>query len=184
MDRRKSGKDIELETRDIYDSQRQLTGRIGHRGRPIAANDYHIIVHVCVFHPDGRLLIQQRHPHKRGWSNLWDVTAGGSALEGETSGQAAERELYEELGLSIPLVDKRPDLTINFEDGFDDYFITEASPELEDLTLQPSEVQDVRWATKDEVLHLIDERRFLPLKYSFVHLLFDLHRQPTIFDMR
>lgn len=57
---------------------------------------YHLVVHVCVFNQKGEMLIQQRQPFKQGWPNLWDVTMGGSALAGETSQQAAMRELKEE----------------------------------------------------------------------------------------
>lgn len=183
MDRRTSDKPAETEIWDIYDADRQLTGRTVERGKPLRADEYHTIIHVCVFSPDGKLLIQQRNAHKRGWSGLWDVTAGGAALAGESSGEAAERELFEEIGLRLPLADKRPTLTINYEAGFDDYYIVEAEPLLEDLVLQSTEVQDVRWADKEEVLQLIRDKRFLPLKETYIHLLFDLHRQPTIFDM-
>ena len=167
---------------DIYDANRLPTGRIATRGERLGEEEYHIIVHVCVFHPeDGRLLIQQRQPFKKGWSNLWDVTAGGSALAGETSAEAAERELAEEVGVHLPLSAARPTLTIHYEDGFDDYYLTEAAPEPEHLVLQEEEVQAVRWADLDEVLALIREGRFIPLKESFVRLLFALHEEPTIF---
>ena len=70
-----------------------------------------------------QMLIQQRQPYKKGWPNMWDLTVGGSALKGESSFQAAERELFEELGIKIDLSEKRPAFTINFENGFDDYYL-------------------------------------------------------------
>ena len=45
---------------------------------------------------------------------MWDLTAAGSALQGESSWQAAEREVAEEIGLKIDLSNKRPIFSINF----------------------------------------------------------------------
>lgn len=52
---------------------------------------------------------------------MWDLSGAGSALQGETSQEAAEREIAEELGLVINWAGKRPCLTLNFPEGFDDY---------------------------------------------------------------
>ena len=119
---------------------------------------YYRLVHVCIFDLAGRMLIQQRQPFKRGWSNLWDISVGGSAVSGDTSQSAAERETMEELGLSIDLSDTRPTMTIHWENGFDDYYILIQQVDLEKLHLQYEEVQAVRWATKEEILQMIDER--------------------------
>ena len=56
---------------------------------------------------------------------MWDLTAGGSALQGENSRQAAEREVFEEIGLKLDLSDVRADFSIGFDEGFDDYYLLE-----------------------------------------------------------
>ena len=73
-----------MELWEVYDKDRQKKGRTMVRGGKIAANDYHLVVHICIFNSKGEMLIQQRQPFKHGWSNLWDVTVGGSALAYET----------------------------------------------------------------------------------------------------
>lgn len=73
-----------MEYWDLYDAQRQKTGRIHQRGVPLNEGEYHLVVHGCLFNAAGQILIQQRQPFKEGWSNLWDVTVGGSAQQGET----------------------------------------------------------------------------------------------------
>ena len=50
------------------------------RGEPMKDGDYHLVVHICIFNTDGKMLIQQRQPFKDGWSNLWDITVGGSYM--------------------------------------------------------------------------------------------------------
>lgn len=41
----------------------------------------------------------KRHPDKASYPNYYELTAGGSALKGETSLQAVQRELAEETGI-------------------------------------------------------------------------------------
>ena len=53
------------------------------------------------------MLIQQRFKKRKTWSGLWDVSAGDSALMNETSYMAAERKVYEELGIQLSLKDIR-----------------------------------------------------------------------------
>lgn len=42
---------------------------------------------------------------------MWDITVGGSAIADETSQQAAEREVKEEIGYTLNLRNRRPALT-------------------------------------------------------------------------
>ncbi len=161
-----------MELFDLYTEDRIKTDRTMIRGEPTPEGYYRMVVHVCVFDPEGRMLIQQRQPFKRGWSNLWDITVGGSAVSGDTSRSAAERETKEELGLDIDLSDVRPSLTIWFEHGFDDIYLLTRPADLSALRLQPEEVQAVRWAEKDEILRMIDDGRFIPYEKSLIELLF------------
>ena len=86
-----------MELFDLYTAEREKTGRTMVRGEPVPEGFYRLVVHVCVFDPQGRMLIQQRQPFKKGWSNLWDISVGGSAVAGDTSRTAAERETREDL---------------------------------------------------------------------------------------
>ena len=102
-----------MELFDLYTADRVKTGRTMVRGGQTPEGFYRLVVHVCIFNLEGKMLIQQRQPFKKGWSNLWDVTVGGSAISGDSSRSAAERETLEELGLSIDLTDIRPTMTID-----------------------------------------------------------------------
>ena len=160
---------------DVYSFDRRPTGRTMYRGDPIPDGAFHLVVHICVFSPDGRMLIQQRREGKRSWPGLWDLSAGGCAVAGEDSQTAAERELFEELGIRASFAGVRPKLSIGFETGFDDVFFTGHGADISDLRLQAEEVLDVRWASADEVLRLLDEDRFVPYNASFLSLLYDIH---------
>ena len=162
---------------DVYDRDRRLTGRTIRRGDEMAAGDYHLVVHVCLFNAEGEMLIQQRQPCKQGWSGLWDVTVGGSAVAGDSSQSAAQRETLEEIGHRLDLGDIQPQLTINFPAGFDDYYLIEA-PGLDanSLMLQYEEVKQVKWASREEIRRLIGTNEFIPYRNSLIDLLFHMRQ--------
>ena len=144
------------------------------RGDDFPEGAFHLVVHVCIFSSLGEMLIQQRQPFKDGWPNMWDVTVGGSAVAGDSSQKAAERELLEELGLTIDLTGTRPHLTVNYEVGFDDYYLIESEAETEKLNLQYDEIQRVKWATKEEIFSLLECGEFIPYYKDLLGLLFEM----------
>ncbi len=119
------------------------------------------------------MLIQQRQPFKDGWPNKWDVTVGGSAIAGDDSGAAIERELFEELGLKINLKNRRPHLTVNFNGGFDDIYLINEDVDISALKLQHEEVQAVRRASREEIFRMIDCGEFIPYYKSLVDYFFE-----------
>lgn len=68
------------------------------RGEPIPDGIYHLVGEVIVKHIDGTYLIMQRDFEKK-FGGMWELTAGGSALQGETPLECAVRELKEETGI-------------------------------------------------------------------------------------
>lgn len=161
-----------MEIWDLYDKDRIKTGETMVRGSQFKENTYHLVVHVCIFNLEGKMLIQQRQPFKDGWPNMWDITVGGSAVSGDTSQLAAEREVYEEIGYKLSLDGVRPALTINFDKGFDDIYLIQKDIYISKLKLQYEEVQSVKWASKEEILSMIDKEIFIPYHKSLIDLLF------------
>lgn len=162
-----------MEKWDVYDVDRQLTGKTMVRGEAFEEGAYHLVVHVCVFNSEGKMLIQQRQLFKHGWSGMWDVTCGGSAVQGESSRDAAHRELLEEVGIDIDFSSIRPDLTTNFEYGFNDIYIVQKDVDISTLELQYEEVKAVKWASCEEIYSMIDDGTFIPRYKSLMQLLFD-----------
>lgn len=166
-----------MELWDLYDRDRIKTGETHERGARIPEGRYHMVVHVVVFNSAGQMLIQQRQPFKEGWPNMWDITVGGSAVKGDSSQTAAERETLEELGLPLDLSQERPKLTIHFSVGFDDVYTVVQDVDLTTLHLQESEVQTVKWADEAEIQAMIADGRFIPYHPSLITLLFALRDQ-------
>jgi isopentenyldiphosphate isomerase len=161
-----------MEIWDVYNRFGRKTGEKHSSQDKFEPGQFYLVVHVCIFNAQGQLLIQKRQPWKKRWPNLWDVSAAGRAQAGEDSAAAAERETLEELGLKIDLSNERPYFTMHFEAGFDDYYLIEREVELNQLTLQPEEVEAVRWADKAEVLKMVSNGEFID--YFFIEPLFNM----------
>lgn len=157
---------------DIYDENRIKTGRTMIRGNEIKNGDYHLVVHVCIFNSKGELLIQKRTLNKKSYPGMWDVSVGGSAILGDSSQTAAERETLEEIGLKINLQDKRPRITLNFKGGFDDVYLIKMDVNIDELVLQEEEVSNVKWASLEEVLTLLKENKFVDYDENLIKFYF------------
>ena len=169
---------MSMELWDIYDVDRKLKDRTVERKRNIRldAGDFHLVVHACIFNCKGQMLIQRRQFSKEGWPGRWDISVGGSALSGESSREAISRECKEELGIDIDFKDKRPHLTLNFIDGFDDIYLIKHDVDITALKLQYEEVADAKWADMQEIFDMIDNQEFIPYPKSEINLFFDLQK--------
>ena len=161
-----------MELWDLFDKDGNPTGETMVRGTPVPPERYHQVIHICIFNPDGKMLIQHRQPFKPTWSGMWDVSVGGAVAAGESVRIAAEREAAEELGYPLDLTDEVPAMRITFPDGFDNFYIVERDLDLNRLRYQPEEVLEARWASKEEIFSMIDDGSFIPYHKSFIEFLF------------
>ena len=160
-----------MEQFDIYDIK-------GIRGEYTAPEDMRLVVHICIFNTKGEMLIQHRQPFKKGWSGLWDISVGGSAISGDDSLMAAHREIKEELGLDLT-INHRPNFNINFDGGFDDFYLVNWDGDISALNLQYKEVESVKWATRQEILSMIADGTFVPYYPSLINMIFDMKNSPV-----
>lgn len=146
-----------LEYNDIYDSERNLTGRIHERGTRWRAGEYGLVVCVWVYDGNGKVLLTRRAKEKS-FPGTWE-NSGGAAKAGESSRQAIARELWEETG--ILAAEKEFEFIDSGRDGnthYDYYCIKRAVP-LSQIVLQPGETDSVQWATFEQVRELIREKK-------------------------
>lgn len=83
---------------DVVDEQDRPVGR-ERREHVHAERLRHRAVHVWVFGPDGRVLVQKRSALKDRHPLVWDSSASGHVEAGESYEASAVRETAEELGL-------------------------------------------------------------------------------------
>lgn len=167
-----------MERIDLYNEERIPTGKTVKRSehRPGGTgDDLRLVVHVCIFNSAGELLLQQRSMKKDAFPGFWDLSAAGGVAAGETGRQGAEREVREELGYHLDLTGVRPSLTVNYDGGFDDFFLVVRDDlEIKHLTLQEEEVAAARWATREEVLSLWEAGKFIRYPAHFLPFLFEM----------
>ncbi len=163
-----------MEKWDLLDENRNLTGETLTRGSVMPKGRYHLVVHCVLFNSKGEMLIQKRQPFKDGWPGMWDVTVGGSAVMGEDSKTAVTREVWEEIGLWHEFSGV-PSMTVTFDTGFDDiWVITRDDIDINTLHLQESEVEQVRWATVEEIKQMIAEKTFIEYEPALMDVFFHL----------
>ena len=166
---------------DLYNKERRRTGKIIPRGAMIPKGSYRLVVHAAIFNSKGEMLIQKRSASKRLWSDKWDISVGGAVSAHEKSNQAMQREIKEELGVDIDLTKDRPIFTFNFFDGFDDIYLIEKNLNLNELVLQASEVSEVKYATYEEIVEMMQQEKFIIYYDSFIKLLFDTYSKKNIY---
>ncbi len=160
---------------DLFDNDRVKLKDKGIRGNQLERGTNRLTVHIVFFNSQNQMLIQKRASTKKVFPGIWDVSVAGGVLDGETSEMAMKREIEEELGIPFNFGYFRPQLTINFRGGFDDYYlISNFDVDLADLTTQVEEIDELKWADKDEVLSLIKNKQFTPYDPSFIASLFNL----------
>lgn len=152
------------------------------RGDLTPKDTFRTVVHLALFNNKGEMLIQQRQKDKKGWANMWDVSVGGSVISGETSIEGIQRETLEELGLDIDFSKTRPAITYAFETGFDDYYIIRKNINADEIKLQLEEVQNIKFATKEEIFDLIDKGEFIPYNKEFISILFYLRNHKSLIN--
>ena len=150
---------------DIYDINRNKTGKTVERGKPMAQDEYHIVVNVWIKNSDGKWLISKRSPNKH-YGNLWEC-CGGSAVSGEDSITAAIREAKEELGVELKpenghLFTSAIRQYRTFPD-FLDVWVFNQDVDINTVVLQIGETCDVKWATSAEILSMEKNGEFIPL---------------------
>ena len=147
---------------DLYDENRNKLDKVVKRGDKLEDNEYHLVVNAWIKNSDNKFLITQRAAHKS-HPMMWECT-GGSALKGESSLDAAVREIKEELGIKIDKENaKLIGSTLRYYKNCPDIldvWLFEDNIDIKDVMIQEEEVNDVMWSSGEEIEKLINEGKF------------------------
>ena len=155
-----SGFEVSMEYLDIVDENGLPTGRTVSRSDAHRNGVRHRTAHVWIVRKGGtgyEILLQKRSMEKESFPGLYDTSSAGHIPAGEEPLPSALRELREELG-----IDAAPDtlryagtFRIRYEKEFygrpfrdnevTSVYVYDAPVDTESLTLQKSEVDEVRW---------------------------------------
>lgn len=106
---------------DVLNEKGEYTGKVESREICHKEGLWHKAVAVFVVNSKGQVLLQKRSAKKKMWPNMWDITAGGHVDSGEFGFESIIREIKEELGVDIEVIEKLYELD-NKEIGQMEYF--------------------------------------------------------------
>jgi len=169
---------------DILNMDGTPTGLSCSRSKVHAEGLWHRTVHIWAFDKDGKILFQLRSLKKENNPGLYDTSCAGHISAGDSSLNAALRELREELGV----VKRQQDLEYVFEamhksvlnggsyldnEYYDVYRITLTDDEVRSLVPQPGEVDSFVWMTREEFFakHKLHPEKFVDHPKDFLWLM-------------
>ena len=142
---------------DVYDKNRVFQNRTIKRGDPFGEGEYYVCCEVWLQNSKGELLVTQRHPNKKA-GGLWEFVGGG-VLAGETTAQAAMREVKEEIGvilteseLSLLHVYKR-------RNYFMDIYVVKKDVNIQNIVLDEKETVAAKWVSKVEFGVMVEQQK-------------------------
>lgn len=144
---------------DIISPGGDVTGVSKPRSEVHQAGDWHRSIHVWILNDARELLIQRRAFEKENHPGLWDVSCAGHITAGDSSRQAAVRELTEELGLTIQPTALELMFTIEshyvlnngtyLDNELVDVYLLRKTIHINSLTLQSEEVDSIKTISVD-----------------------------------
>ena len=155
-----------MEYFDVVDENGSPTGKIMSRDTAHREGRLHRTAHVWVVREyDGRVqvLLQKRSPEKDSFPGLYDTSSAGHIPAGSEPLESALRELKEELGIDAAAdqLAYAGSFRIRYEEEFHgklfrdneitSVYVYREPVEIRELSLQTSEVDEVRWFDLDEV---------------------------------
>ena len=142
---------------DAYDSKFNIVeNRTLVRGEPIPEGIYHLVCEIIVKHIDGTYLLMQRDFRKH-LGGKWEVTAGGSALKGETPLMGAIRELKEETGLEAKDIKEIKRIIHDGHHSLYVEYLCVTDCEKDSFSLQEGETVDYKWVDRDVLLEMSEK---------------------------
>jgi mutator protein MutT len=171
----------QMEFNDIYDENRNLTGRTHRRGSAWKPGEYGLVVCVWIYDGRGNLLLTRRAKGKS-FAGTWE-NSGGAAKAGESSRQAIARELYEETGIraeqeEFELLGSDRDAHMHY-----DFYCLHRTTPLNEIVLLPGETDGVQWASFQDIHEMIRTRQICRIiAHQFLRQEPDLKKRQTAQD--
>jgi isopentenyl-diphosphate delta-isomerase type 1 len=88
---------------DIVDEKGNVIGKDTRSNLHKCPNKVHRTTNILILNSKGQILIQQRSFKKEFGPGIWEISAGGHVTSGDTPDKTAQKELFEELGIKVPL---------------------------------------------------------------------------------
>lgn len=146
-----------MEMWDLFDEKRRPLFRTHQRGKMKHPGEYHVVVEIWTVDSGRNILLTLRDPNKEVYPNKWEVTTG-SALAGETSRQAAVRELREETGILAAEEELLFLASYREPSAFVDTYLLRRDIAATQLALQEGETVGAQWVSLERLDEMIEDK--------------------------
>jgi mutator protein MutT len=165
----------EIEKWDVYDNHgNKIKNKYSERGSfNLLKDEYHLVVYIWIINSNKETIITKRQKGKS-FEGSWECT-GGCVKSGESSKEAAVREVREELGLFIPI--KKMKLFKRYIREFPkganaicDIWLVNYDFNINDIIIQIDEVSDYKIIKLNDInkyINLTDKNRY-PYLYDLI----------------
>lgn len=147
-----------MEIWDAYREDGSLAGCDLIRGERIPEGLCHLVCEILVQHTDGDYLLMQRDFSKDMFPGMFEATAGGSALKGESPLEGALRELKEETGITADELIFIYCVLNEKKDSIYYGYLCVTDCDKSSVTLQEGETVGYMWLPKDKFLEFWDNQ--------------------------
>ncbi len=144
-----------MEYIDIVDENGKPTGRTASRDEIHKKGLWYRTVHIWLMNDQQEILLQKRALNKESHPGLWDISCAGHISAGETTTEAAIKELKEELGILAETSDLKflfsHEVSFSQRNGkyidneiYDTYILLKNVP-IETIKIQIDEIETVKY---------------------------------------
>jgi mutator protein MutT len=153
-----------MEYFDILNKDGSKSGKIAPKDAVLEKGQYDLGAHAYIHNSKGNFLIQKRSETKAFLPGEWDIHMG-HVMAGETSETAIIREIHEELGIKVDDVTFLKRITWEKYQHFIDIYVMNKDIDIDKLILQESEVDAVKYISRDEMIKLVRKMDYRPEEY-------------------
>ncbi len=141
-----------MEVWDAYDKDfNKISNVTLIREEPIPDGLFHLVCDIIVKHNDGSYLLMRRDKRKH-FGGMWEATAGGSALRGETPLECAVRELREETGIGSDHLTEIG--RVRSHNTFYVEFLCVTDCKKDSIILRDGETIAYKWVSREELVSM------------------------------
>ena len=166
---------------DVLNENGESVNRVVTRKESHELGLWHRVVVIAIIDNNGHVLMQQRSKFIESYPGKWDVSVAGHVSAGQSSKEAAIREVSEELGITI----KENELNYIFTDKYikklkenyiinhiyDFYIVKRNNINVEDIKMRDSEVEQIKLCNSKDICNLLSEEKVIKLDKVYEDLM-------------
>ncbi len=155
-----------MEFFDILDKNGNATGSVAPKGSSLQDGQYYLGVHAYLCNARGEYVLQKRVNTKAFLPGGWEVHMG-HAMAGEKAVMALKREIYEEIGILVYDHEIEPIMRLIWEEYHHlvEVFWICKDVTLDEMKLQQSEVEAIKYVSREEMLEMVTRMTYRPEEY-------------------